>query len=326
MPLFRINITVVLVVLVIAFGASGIYLFSQNRILQSKLNTQGEVVHFEFLNPAKILNINRHFIIDFSDLRKRFESIVGKHPQKTYVYFMYLGNGGWVGINEREKFVAASLVKVPLAMTFFKAVEQGKITLTQQYTLTEADLDEGFGDLYRVGVGKTFSAEDLIRIMLSKSDNTAMHAITTLLARIGITDPFSDVYAELGWEILPPIIGNEIIPANIYAEISVKVLSNMLLALYNATYINTEHSQQVLRNLADTPFHDSLPAGVTSETIVAHKIGVSVNDNTFSDCGIIYVPGRPYLLCVGSKGVDQQKANAFMAEVSEAAFGFITEN
>ncbi|MCC6934713.1 MAG: serine hydrolase [Candidatus Yanofskybacteria bacterium] len=305
-------------------GVGLVALAAQNRSLRSQLAAHSASSSFELLNPVKALKINRHFIIDFSDLRKSFDRIVKKYPQKTYLYFMYLSNGGWVGVNERDQFVAASLIKVPLAMAFYKAVEDGRINLSQEYALAETDLDDGFGDLYKVGAGKSYSARDLLRIILSRSDNTAMRAVTTLLRRVGIDDPLSDVYAELGWEVLPPLVANGDASGINYSEISVKVLSNMLLALYNATYISSEHSQEILKDLSESEFNDSIPGGVPNGTIVAHKIGASANDQTFSDCGIVYVPGRPYLLCLGSNGGDQDRANRFMAEVSRAVFDFVT--
>jgi hypothetical protein len=43
-------------------------------------------------------------------------------------------------------------------------------------------------------------------------------------------------------------------------------------------------------------FGIGLPDGVPSNVKVAHKIGESLE--TYSDCGIVYYPGRPYSLCL----------------------------
>jgi beta-lactamase class A len=285
---------------------------------------------YQFINPTVSSNTKKHFIINFSPLRKQLVDIQKKYPQKTYIYFNYLNNGSWVGINEREDFAAASLVKVPLAMAVFKAVEEGKLSLDQTYTLEEVDLDSNFGDLYKSGPDSTFSVEELVKIMLEQSDNTARSALYAALERIGIQDPLYGVYSALGWDFLQGILPGanqfENLDPNLYNKINLKLLSNMLVSLYNAQYLNIEHSEQILEYLANSPFNDKIAAGVPADIAVAHKIGVSADSNTFSDCGIIYAPNRHYLLCLGSSGGDEKAAAKFMAEVSKAAYEYVINN
>lgn len=97
----------------------------------------------------------------------------------------------------------------------------------------------------------------------------------------------------------------------------------MFLALYNATYINVEHSQLVLDHLAQSPFNDKIVSGVPKGVVVAHKIGVAVPNHTYSDCGIVYAPSRHYLLCVGTVDMDEEDASEFMARVSKSVYDFV---
>src|SRR3989344_1663161 len=82
---------------------------------------------YPLLNKAVTVDLEKHFIINFLSLREDLEKLQKQFPQKTYIYFLYLNNGSWIGLNEREKFTAASTVKVPLAMATYKAAEEGKI-------------------------------------------------------------------------------------------------------------------------------------------------------------------------------------------------------
>lgn len=100
----------------------------------------------------------------------------------------------------------------------------------------------------------------------------------------------------------------------------------MFLALYNSTYISPEYSQEALYYLTQTPFGDKIAAGVPEFVEVSHKIGVSGNDDTFSDCGIVYAPNRNYMLCVGSNGMPESKAAAFMAEISKKTYEYVINN
>jgi hypothetical protein len=57
---------------------------------------------------------------------------------------------------------------------------------------------------------------------------------------------------------------------------------------------------------------------------VAHKFGIrdiaGEQEKQFHDCGIVYYPKRPYLLCVMTRGNDIQQAIAFIREVSRRVY------
>jgi beta-lactamase class A len=244
-----------------------------------------------------------------------------RQKNKTYVYFAYLNNSSWVGFNEKDLFSAASTVKIPLAMALYRMEEQGKIHLSETYTLSELDLDDRFGDLYKVGFDKTLTVEQLIGIMLQYSDNTAMRAVLRITDLIGIKDPLKDIYTAMGWEY-----GDISSTTLTYIDINLKTLSNMFLALYNASYITASNSQKVLEYLTKSLFTEQISKGVPKNVPVAHKIGVNDPDKTYSDCGIVYAPSRPYLLCVGSVGIEKTKADSFIAEISKVVYDYVINN
>ncbi len=276
---------------------------------------------FGLINPSIIANIGKHYIINFKPLRGQIEQIIARYPQKTFVYFSYLNNAAWIGINERDEFVAASTIKVPIAMSLLKAAEEGRIDLASRYTLQQLDLDAGFGDLYKTGVDADFSVEELMQIMLRQSDNTALNALVSVFERIGISDPLEGVYGALGWEFTQAI--PEFGQAIDYSNINLKTLSNLFLALYDAKYVNLENSQKILQLLTESPFNDRIASGVPEDVPVAHKIGTASGKGTFSDCGIVYAPSRHYLLCLGSSGAREEVATRFMSEVSKLVYNYV---
>ncbi len=279
---------------------------------------------YSHINPAVLNNAGKHYIINFKPLKDSFIDVRSRYPNKTYVYFAYLNNASWVGLDEKEDFTAASTIKVPIAMAMMRAVEDKKIKLSDTYSLEELDLDQGFGDLYKVGADKVFLVGELLDIMLNKSDNTAMSALVTIFQRIGIDDPLSDVYGFLGWDMTQTI--PEIGEVPDYSKINLKTLANIFLALYDAKYISIDNSNLILEHLASTDFDDRIRAGVPVDVFVVHKIGTASQDKTYSDCGIVYPPNRHYLLCVGSGGVDEKTAGKFIAEISDAAYKYVINN
>lgn len=279
---------------------------------------------YPLINKAVTAGLGKHFIINFGPLKKELLKIQGKYQQKTYIYFSYINSGSWIGLNERDEFAAASTLKVPLAMAVLKAIEDGKLKPSDSYSLEELDLNQGFGDLYKVGADKEFTIEELLKIMLENSDNTAYNAIYTIFRHLGIDDPLGQVYGSLGWEFTatPPELGK----APDYSTINLKTLSNMFIALYDAKYISVEHSNTILTYLANTPFNDKIAAGVPENITVSHKIGTATLAETFSDCGIIYAPNRSYLLCLGSNGGDEKRAAKLMAEISTSVYQYVINN
>lgn len=319
--------TLLALVLIGGLGAYALQLRAENELLRAstpKVIAQERSGKLPFLNVAKVLDLDKHYIVDMSDLRSAIVAEQKKHPLKSYVYFNYLNSGSWIGLNEREAFYAASTIKIPLAMAAYKAVDEGKMSLTDSYELQPADLDQNFGTLYQRGPGTRLTLADYLRIMLTESDNTARNGIYGLFNLIGVSDPLQDVYANLGWDFLPGIVsGSDQTTQQDYSEISVKVLSNMFLALYNATYVSPDDSNQILSYLSQTPFHNQIDAGVPDGVPVAHKVGIAVDRGTYSDCGIVYAPNRNYLLCVGVEGASEQQADALIAGISKVTYDYV---
>jgi beta-lactamase class A len=219
------------------------------------------------LNPSAVAGWDKYFIINFKPLKEKFKEIQSEYPEKTYIYFDYLNSASWVGLNEKELFTAASTIKVPLAMAIYKLVEEGKIRLDEAYTLDELDLDDHFGTLYKIGAGRELTVQTLIEIMLEQSDNTAMQALISVAQKAGLENPFDDVYGAMGWD------ATNFGEAPRYEEINLKTLSTMFLALYNAKYLDPEHSQMILSYLTTSPFNEKIVAGVPQGIPIAHKMG-----------------------------------------------------
>lgn len=289
-------------------------------IQQSQLSISPPTNNFPYLDPDVNLSIGQHYIINFKPLESTFQTIQSQYSGKTYIYFDYLNNNLWIGSGNTTPFLAASLVKVPLAMAIMKMVEEGKFSLSQSYTLDQLNLDSRFGDLYQVGANNSFTLGQLLQIMLVNSDNTAMNALYTAMRLEGVNDPFHDIYTAMGWQY--ETAGK--IPS--YNTIDLDTLSNMFIALYEGTYDNPMDSNLILKYLDDSTFDDAIVAGVPDNIGVAHKVGIDDPDLTYRDCGIVYAPERNYILCLGSEGLSQTVSNQFMAEISKAAYDYVTKN
>lgn len=270
---------------------------------------------YPFLSKRIFAQSQNDLILNFVPLRKAVRQYVADQNNSIGVYFEYLPSGISIGANDRTEVKLASLSKVPLAMSIYKKVEQGKMSLSDKIVLTEEDLDKKFGKLWELGAGSEFTVEELIDRSLIESDNTAYRALLRQVSSKEVVD----VYENLEIEVL----NKETNPL-----ISPKSYSSIFKSLFLSSYLNENDSQEILSILTQTIFNDKIPSGIDDKSIkVSHKIGVfsrfDSEENVFTDCGIIYVPNRPYILCIFSTKEDKI-ARMQMQYVSKMVYSYVT--
>ncbi len=107
------------------------------------------------------------------------------------------------------------------------------------------------------------------------------------------------------------------------ATITVRGYASLFRILFNASYLNVENSEKVLSWLSETEYRSGLVAGVPADVKVAHKFGERLYANDIKelhDCGIIYFPENPYLLCVMTRGSDFAALEALISEISRILY------
>jgi beta-lactamase class A len=93
-----------------------------------------------------------------------------------------------------RRFRAASTVKIPIMVEFFRQVERGEQSQTQRHSLRDEDRTPGSGVLLHLHAGVELTVEDLLYLMISISDNTATNL---LIERVGM-DNVQRTMRELG--------------------------------------------------------------------------------------------------------------------------------
>ena len=167
--------------------------------------------------------------------------------------------------------------------------------------------------------GTSYSVDSLIRSMIVDSDNGAMG---TLLANIPSTE-IDQVFNDLN---IPGPTGD----GSSY-EISAKDYSFFFRVLYNSTYLSRTNSEKALSLLSQATFKDGLVAGMPAGTTVAHKFGehvigtsTTISSVELHDCGIVYVPNGPYLLCVMTKGPSLGGLQNTIASISKLVYADVS--
>lgn len=264
---------------------------------------------YPYLAKRIVADSELDLTVNFTSLRKSSRDLVAPFKDTFAFYFEYLPTGTSIGVNEKNYFNPASLGKVPLAMAFYHDAETGGEKIDKKVTIKSEFIDKNSGSLWKKGAGTEISFEEAIAIMLEQSDNTA----SRLLAEYVSADDYQEVYKRLDVEF--PVDNNNLITAKGY--------SSILKSLYFVAVLNKADSEKILDLLTKTEFTDKLVAGVPSNIKVAHKIGFW-GENLYSDCGIVYIPRRNYLLCMISKTTEQE-AKDRMKSVSGMVYKYISE-
>ncbi len=250
-------------------------------------------------------------LINFTQLRSDLRSYLTTYDQKTGIYFEYLPSGISIGINEKEDFLFASLLKLPVAMAIYKTVSKGNLRMDEALTLQEEHKDTGFGSLWKKATGTKLTVSEAINISLKQSDNTANKL---LLSRIPISE-LSTVFDAL--DIPKAMLDDKL-------SISPKNYSSVLKSLFFSSYLEENQSQEILSILTKTEFPDMLHSGIPDDIPVAHKIGIHDDKGIYLDCGIIYVPSRPYLLCIMTRELSKEEATTIMRDIAAKTYAFVS--
>lgn len=268
---------------------------------------------FPLVSKRVFLEDPNDVIINFVPLRKALRTYVGGQDGKVGVYFEYLPSGVSIGVNDTEEVRLASLSKVPLAMSILKKVEKKELKLTDRVFLKEEHLDRRFGNLWMRGAGASLTIEELIKSSIQDSDNTAYLTLFSMLSSKEVVEVYDNLEIEVSSRETSPLV-------------SPKSYSSIFRSLYLASFLLRDESNYLLDILTKTAFHDKIPAGVPKDVLVAHKIGVfdrsDAPEKVYSDCGIVYVPLRPYILCIFVQDSESQ-AVKHMSLISKMVFGYV---
>lgn len=315
LALHKKQILIVLILLSIVLNISGIsYFILTQTIITSNQDLQALQAKYPLIATRVLQDLPIDIVVNFLGLRSDLQNETASWGDSFGMYFEYLPTGTSININGINEFHAASLFKTPIIMAYYHTRERLGITNDPILALTSNQLDSQFGNLWQKGAGYQLKASEAVKLALEKSDNTAAKALVPL---IGTVD-FEDVYQGLDIALTVDKDGAVLTP---------KSYSSIFKALYFSAVLNKDDSQEILNYLSKSDFTDKLVAGVPSGVTVAHKIGDFVEKNgngeAFTDCGIVYIPRRPYLLCMVSK-TDEQTARVRMQDISRMIYDFVS--
>lgn len=274
---------------------------------------------YKYINPLLECDTPQEINREIKPFKTKLTDFI-EHEKSTYgisqsaVYFRDLNNGPWIGINEKTDFSPASMLKVPLLISVLKLAESNPEILQKEIEIK--DLSGEASQIIKpseiLEIGKSYSIDKLIYNMIVYSDNNANNEVFKFIGQEESDRVFND------FNLLPPILEK---PENF---MNVKEYASFFRILYNSSYLNKAMSEKALELLAKAEFREGLVAGVPGNITVSHKFGERIIEETgekqLHDCGIIYYPNHPYLLCIMNRGQDYGQMQTFIKLISELAY------
>jgi len=271
-------------------------------------------------------------------LRERVVARVNEVQGATVgVVFSEVGGGAAFSLNPDSVFHAASTMKVPVMIEYFRAVDAGRIKPGQDLLLgtTFKSIVDGSPYVLDAGVdsdssvftrvGERVPLRWLVERMIVRSSNLATNALIELLDAKQV-DATAKSLGTVDMKVLRGVEDGKAFQQGLNNQTSARDLAVLLEAIESGKAASNEACREMIGILAKQEFNDEIPAGLPAGTRVAHKTGWITG--VTHDAALVYPPGRkPYVLVVLTKGIGERPvAQKLIADISRLVWEATTAN
>ena len=206
-----------------------------------------------------------------------------------------LTNGDHLLLHENEVFAQASSIKITVLANLYLQAQQGKLKLTDLYTVQTADLvpDSDIMNGLTPGVTRV-TLRDLATMMVAVSDNSATNV---LIEKVGMqnVNAMLDSLGLSHTRLRRKMMDLEAAKQGRENISTPREMMQLLDAIYHGKVLNKESTADFFKILS-TGKASFIPRDLPPELKVANKPGEL--EAVRNDSGIVLVEGRPYVICV----------------------------
>ena len=206
-----------------------------------------------------------------------------------------LTSGDHFFLHEDEVFAQASSIKITVLANLYLQAQEGKLKLTDPYTVQTSDLVPDSDIMGGLTPGVTrLTLRDLATMMVAVSDNSATNV---LIDRVGMQnvnamlDSLRLTHTRLRRKMMDLQAAKEG-RENISTP---REMMTLLDAIYRGKVLNKQSTADFVQMLS-TNKDSFIPRDLPADLKVANKPGEL--EGVRNDSGIVFVEGRPYVICV----------------------------
>ncbi len=252
-----------------------------------------------------------------ADLQAKLVRLAATSEGKVGIIFIDLKGSREASANGRQLFPAASVAKVPVMAAAFHLSDAGKLDLQQRIRFRESDKLEGAGVLRWMKAGQEYTLWNLLRLMITLSDNTATKlAIDTI--GLPVINGYIKTIGLNNTQIIDPTMLVEPPAANNNLT-SPDDMARLLVRIYNCRGFSKTSSKQMIAWMNYQRYRWGIWRGVPPGTYVADKTGNL--DGILNDVGIVYTRKGNYVLSIFTQGFKKTRnARLLINEISRVVY------
>ena len=324
----KLKTTIIIIVHAAFFLGLFVAFFISNRANPRARLVETRGNNYRYINPLLECDM-ANFKIDshLAEMQTKLTDQIDKisadpNISSVALYYRDLNNGPWIGINDSTLFSPASLIKVPLLITYLKIAESNPAIMNDTLRLTTPQSGPVQDILPEVTIvpNRDYTVKELINNMIVYSDNNAYDLLINHIDNQLLINTYTDLGINLDKAFKDP-------DGNI---LSVKDYASFYRILYNSSYLTKSSSEAALELLSHTKFGKGLITHLPSSVTVSHKYGERIYESTqekqLHDCGIIYHPSHPYLLCIMTRGKNFSQLENAIQDLSSTVYQEILAN
>lgn len=253
-------------------------------------------------------------------LKSQLQNLINLYPGvKSAIYVFDYETGNYIDIKADEIYPAASIIKIPILIDLFKSIELEAISLDDKMPLTEYYRTEGSGSIQFKAKNSMWKIDDLARLMITESDNSATNMIISSIGGMhGVNQSIRDwgiKHTEIQtW--LPDLSGNN--------HSTARELGKMLYNIDNNEEFLTDYSKAKILNYMSHVHNDRLiQAGLGNGAKFYHKTGDI--GTMLGDAGIVITPNKhKYIIVILAKRPhNSASGKEFIVKASEIIYNYM---
>jgi beta-lactamase class A len=218
-----------------------------------------------------------------------------------------LTSGETFFIHGDEIMPQASSIKIAVLANLYLQAQQGKLKFTEEYAVRQEDLVSGSDIMLGLTPGVTrLTLRDLATMMIAVSDNSATNV---LIRRVGMEN-VNSMLDSMGLHATR--LRRQMMDLKAAGEGRENVstpreMMTLLETIYRGKLLNKELTADFIKMLS-THKESSLLQGLPDDVAAANKPGEL--EAVRNDSGIVLLKGRPYILCVMTTYLKDEKDGA----------------
>lgn len=231
------------------------------------------------------------------EIKKYLENRIG-----TYSFFFEdLDSGFSYGYNENVQMTAAGCIKLPIAMSVIKYVEEGRMSFMDKVSIRDMDKVQGRGILHELN-NREYTLFELLVAMLIQSDNTAANKLINIIGMDKIND---DIQLQgLKNTRLNRLTSDDNVDNNGVENITSALdLAQIWRNLDNAAFLNKNNSTMLIDILTRQQLKNKIALYIPDDLKFEISSKSGDKDGIQNDTALIHVPKGVFTFTMLSMGI-----------------------